>query len=180
MSFDDAFKRTVGIEGGYSNNPADPGGETMWGITVAKARSRGYTGPMADMPLLAAKDIYRTDFWLLIHLDLVDAVSPAVAAEMFDTAVNCGVGIPVKYLQRALNAFNRQAKDYPDMPVDGLCGTTTANALAAFLKVRGKDGEGVMIEALNVQQGELYLDIVARRVASEDFIYGWFKNRIAV
>ncbi|HIA2409759.1 TPA: glycosyl hydrolase 108 family protein, partial [Burkholderia contaminans] len=33
-SFDDAFEALMGNEGGYSNSPADPGGETMWGITA--------------------------------------------------------------------------------------------------------------------------------------------------
>ncbi len=38
------------VEGGYSNNPADPGGETNHGVTVAVARSHGYDGPMREMP----------------------------------------------------------------------------------------------------------------------------------
>ena len=33
MTFDDAFTRLLGNEGGYTNNPADPGGETNWGVT---------------------------------------------------------------------------------------------------------------------------------------------------
>ena len=42
-SFDDAFDLLIGNEGGYVNNPADPGGETMFGITarVARACDRG-------------------------------------------------------------------------------------------------------------------------------------------
>lgn len=180
MSFDQAFARTVGIEGGYSNNPADRGGETMWGITEAVARAHGYHGPMKDMPILAAKDIYRQSYWLLLHLDQVDAVSPAIAMEMFDTAVNCGPGVPVPFLQRALNAFNRQAKDYPDIPVDGLCGVQTVAALRAFLSLRGARGEKVMITALNAQQGVRYFEIVERRPDQEEFAYGWWDKRVVV
>ncbi|CAB3777666.1 hypothetical protein LMG28614_00434 [Paraburkholderia ultramafica] len=43
-SFEDAFKALIGNEGGYCFNPADPGGETMWGVTARVARSQGYNG----------------------------------------------------------------------------------------------------------------------------------------
>ena len=33
MNFDKAFELVIGHEGGYSNNPKDPGGETKYGIS---------------------------------------------------------------------------------------------------------------------------------------------------
>lgn len=180
MSFDSAFARTIGIEGGYSNNPADPGGETMWGITATVARAHGYLGPMADMSIEAARDIYRQSYWNLLHLPDLDTISPAVAQEMFDIAVNRGASVPVPYLQRALNAFNRRGQDYADVPVDGLAGAMTIAALRAFMHLRGALGEKVMISALLAQLGEGYLDIVEKRPLSEDFIFGWFAKRIVV
>jgi lysozyme family protein len=179
MTFDQAFARTVGLEGAYSNNPVDRGGETMWGITAAVARAAGYQGSMAQLPLQTAKNIYRSKYWDLLHLNMVDKLSPAIAAEIFDTAVNCGVGVPIPFLQRALNAFNRQAKDYPDMPVDGLNGPTTVAALRAFLHLRGAMGEKVMLEALNAQQGVRYFEIAERRPDQEDFEFGWWAQRVA-
>ena len=178
MSFDLAFQRTVGAEGGYSNNPADPGGETMWGITARVARAHGYAGAMRDLPIGTAKAIYQASFWDLIHLGEVDKISPALAAEMFDTGVNCGVGVPVPFVQRSLNAFNRQGKDYPDMPVDGLCGPGTIAALRQLLQVRGALGEKVMVAAMNAQQGVRYFEIVEKRPSSEDFEFGWWANRV--
>lgn len=177
MSFDAAFQKTLGSEGVYSNDPNDPGGETMWGITVATARAYGYQGKMRDMPILTAKRIYLVGFWELIRLDKIDPISPAIAAELFDTAVNCGAAIPGPWLQRWLTAFNRQGKDYPDLKVDGLIGTVTANALRAFLTIRGKKGEQVMIAALNADQAIHYRDIVERRPKSEDYLFGWMANR---
>lgn len=177
MSFDAAFERTVGLEGGYSNNSADKGGETMWGITAAVARAHGYLGPMKDMPVLAAKDIYRQSYWLLIHLDLVDPISQAISAEMFDAAVNLGAGVPVPFLQRALNVFNRQGNDYPDMLVDGLCGVQTASALKNFLAVRGARGEPVMLAVLRSFRGVRYVEIAEKNPSQEIFEFGWW-NRI--
>lgn len=178
MSFDAAFARTVGIEGGYSNNPTDPGGETNWGITIAVARAHGYRGPMRDMSITAARDIYRQSYWNLLHLPEIDAISPAIAQEMFDIGVNRGPGVPVPYLQRALNAFNRQGKDYPDIPVDGLAGAMTVSCLRTFIHQRGAMGEKVLLQALLVQLGRGYLEIVEKRPQSEDYIFGWFANRI--
>lgn len=179
MSFDQAFAHTVGLEGGYSNNPSDSGGETMWGITIAVARAHGYAGAMKEMPLSTAKQIYRERYWDLIHLGEVDKISPAIAAEMFDTGVNCGPGVPVPILQRALNLFNMQGKHYPDMAVDGLFGAMTASALRQFMQKRGTIGEKVLLAALNVLQGGRYFEIAERRPKDEDFAFGWFKNRIA-
>ena len=179
MSFDSAFSYVVGVEGGYSNNPSDRGGETMWGITAKVARDSGYSGQMRDMPQSVAKGIYKAKYWDLIHLDPIDVVSPLIAREMFETAVNCGVGVPVPFLQRALNAFNRRGKDYPDMPVDGLNGPSTVGALRAFLHLRGAAGEKVLLAALNAQQGIRYFEIAERRPDQEDFEFGWWANRVA-
>lgn len=46
------------VEGGYSNNPADPGGETNHGVTVQVARDHGYTGSMRELPKETAQQIY--------------------------------------------------------------------------------------------------------------------------
>ena len=41
-NFEKAFTHTLGLEGKYSNNPNDTGGETMWGITKALTIRYGY------------------------------------------------------------------------------------------------------------------------------------------
>ena len=51
MDFDTAFHHLLGHEGSYSNHPSDPGGETMWGITIAVAREAfNATLPPAPTP----------------------------------------------------------------------------------------------------------------------------------
>ena len=50
MNFDQAFTQLLGHEGGYSNNPYDAGGVTMWGVTEKVARQSGYMGDMRDYP----------------------------------------------------------------------------------------------------------------------------------
>lgn len=97
-NFDQAFTELLGHEGGYSNNPADPGGETNWGVTVAVARENGYVGPMKDMDQSVAKTIYSRKYWL----PAFDQLPYSVAFQVFDAAVNSGVGQAVRWLQRTV------------------------------------------------------------------------------
>ncbi|WP_283938820.1 putative peptidoglycan-binding domain-containing protein, partial [Escherichia coli] len=45
---------------------------------------------------------------------------------------------------------------------------------------RGKDGELVMLTALNCTQGECYLALAEKREANESFVYGWMKARVMI
>lgn len=117
MTFDQAFDRLIGHEGGYSNHPADPGGETMWGVTARVARANGYAGPMRDLPREKAKAIYRRLYWDAVKADQLPAV---VRFDVFDGAVNSGVEQSAKWLQRASGAV-----------ADGIVGPKTVAAAAA-------------------------------------------------
>lgn len=114
-SFDDAFTALIGNEGGYSNNPADPGGETMWGITARVARAKGYTGAMRDLPLETAKAIAKGMYWDPLCLDQFD---PRIAFQMFDANYNGGQ--TVRWAQQASGAA-----------VDGKIGPDTIAAIKA-------------------------------------------------
>lgn len=95
MTFDDAFDRLLGHEGGYVNNSRDPGGETNWGIS-----KRSY--PNLDIKNLTreqAAAIYRRDFWNRIN---GDRLYDGVAYQLFDFAVNSGFETAIRYYQRAL------------------------------------------------------------------------------
>ena len=110
--------------------------------------------------------------------DQVAARAPDLAAELFDTGVNMGTAIAIGFLQRALNALNRGASDYPDLILDTAIGPRTLAALDAFLARRGKAGEGVLVKAIDALQGGRYLSLAERRPANEAFLYGWLAERI--
>ena len=82
------------------------------------------------------------------------------------------------FLQRALNALNRGGRDYPDIAVDRRVGPRTLAALAGFLRVRGRTGEGVLLKALDALQGERYVRLAEARPANEAFLYGWLAGRV--
>lgn len=166
-------------EGGFVNHPDDRGGATAFGITEAVAREEGYTGPMRALTRAQAIEIYRQRYWVAPGFDLIACLSTAVAEELFDTGVNMGPKEAVRFLQRALNALNRQERDYADLAVDGAAGPKTREALAAFLKARGREGETVLLTALRCLKGERYVALAESRSANESFVYGWLKNRVA-
>lgn len=170
----------LGREGGYSNHPHDAGQETMWGVTAAVARRYGYAGSMRSMTRDQAVAIYRARYWVEPGYDKIAALSEPIAAELFDTGVNMGPSVASSMLQRALNALNRQGKDYPDLKADGDAGPATRAALTDFLRIRGKEGEGVMLKALNVLQGERYVSLAEGRSANESFLYGWLRTRVEI
>ncbi|MGG7768371.1 hypothetical protein PGN90_11055 [Klebsiella aerogenes] len=178
MTKDNIFDAILGKEGGYVDHPNDKGGPTNWGITQATARAHGYAGDMRNLTREQALSILEADYWYGPRFDQVALVSSAIAAELCDTGVNMGPSVPVKWLQRWLNAFNNQQKLYPDLVADGQIGPRSISALKSYLAARGKDGEEVMLRALNCSQGQRYLELAEGRTANESFVYGWVKERV--
>jgi lysozyme family protein len=178
MNIDTLIEEVIAREGGYSDHPADRGGPTRFGITQAVARAEGFGGDMRDLPRMTAIRIYRALYWERPAFAFVAEIAPFVAAELFDTGVNMGTGVAAGFLQRALNALNRNARDYPDLILDRQFGAKTLAALAAFLKLRGPRGETVLLKAMEALQGERYIGLAERRPGNEAFLYGWLANRL--
>jgi len=89
------INRVLGNEGGYVNDPEDPGGETKWGIC-----KRSY--PNIDIKNLTrdqAIAIYYRDFWMKIH---GNEISDGCAYQLLDAAVNSGCPQAIRFMQRAL------------------------------------------------------------------------------
>jgi lysozyme family protein len=89
-----------------------------------------------------------------------------------------GIRTAATFLQRALNVLNRQQTDSADLAVDGVVGQKVMRALSAFLEKRDKQGETVLLKALNSLQGARYIELAESRPANENFVYGWLKNRV--
>jgi lysozyme family protein len=166
------------LEGDFSDHPADRGGPTRWGVTEAVARAHGYAGDMRRFPREQAVEIYRRNYWHRPAFDEVARLAPEIAAELFDTGINMGTGTASIFLQRALNALNRNGRDYDDLSVDGRIGSKTLAALDAFLRKRKGKGDAVLLRAIEALQGARYIELAETRPANEAFLYGWLANRI--
>ena len=130
---------------------------------------------MQDLPLAKAMSIAKTQYWDVLNLDRIAAISQATANEMFDTLYNGGE--PGQWLQRLLNVLNARGRVYPDMAVDGRIGPLTVQALASFIARRGAEGETVLLKGLNAIQGARFITIAENNPSQEDFIYGWLRER---
>lgn len=176
---DTAIDELIKKEGGYVNHPNDRGGPTTWGITEQVARAYGYTGSMQSLPRAKAVEIYKQRYWMEPKFYEVAKRAMKLANELFDTGVNMGTGIASRFFQRALNAFNKRAKAYPDLTVDGRIGTMSLYALDQLIKSRGaKDAETVMVRLADALQAVRYLEIVEANQTQEDFMFGWIFNRV--
>ncbi len=103
QSYDESLRRLLISEGGYTNHPADPGGPTNFGITIADYRK--YTKPNATaadvkaMKVEEAKAIYKVKYWAAQRCDELPA---GVDYAIFDYGVNSGIGRSGKVLRRSL------------------------------------------------------------------------------
>lgn len=106
-AFVQAFGIVVGHEGGFTNNPADPGNWTGGAINSGTCNGTCYGISAASYPTLdiqnltldQAEAIYKSDYWDKLFLDTAD---PSLALVAFDASVNNGVGRATQWLQAAL------------------------------------------------------------------------------
>lgn len=162
-NFSRCFAFTLGAEGGFTDNAADPGNwtggavgqgalhGTKFGISAA-----AYPGlDIANLTEQTAEDIYRRDYYAPLQ---GDAMALALAMVAFDAAVNAGLRRAVTWLQQAAGE-----------PVDGVMGPATLAALA--------QGNPVLLarEAL-VRR----LDFYTRLPAWANFGLGWARRIVAL
>ena len=119
-NFDTALAHVLKSEGLWSDNPKDPGGATMKGITFAvfKDWKRNPHLTKDDLKNISDQDVhdlYKQLYWDKVHGDDLPA---GVDYAAFDAAVNMGVGRASKLLQEAVG-----------VTADGVIGSGTLQAI---------------------------------------------------
>jgi lysozyme family protein len=121
--FDACMPFIFKAEGGYADNPADPGGPTNYGITLATLRA--YEGDpnltaedVKKLTPAVAREIYRTAYWNRMQCGALPA---GLDLEVFDFGVNSGPAESVKTLQRLVGVTQ-----------DGSVGPITLAAVRQF------------------------------------------------
>ena len=156
VTFDEIIEVVLHHEGGYVNDPQDPGGETNFGIAK---RSH----PDVDIKNLTkdgAKEIYYQDYWVK---NRVPQMPEDLKHIYFDMCVNQGRGRAVKILQRAANAKGA------DLKVDGGLGPKTIGSL-----------KNVELERVRAYRIKYYADLVTRKPDLEKVYFGWFRRALEV
>tara|TARA_Y100001938_G_C8058110_1_gene415647 strand:- start:469 stop:942 length:474 start_codon:yes stop_codon:yes gene_type:complete len=153
--FNRAVKKVLHHEGGYVNDPSDPGGETKYGIS-----KRAY--PDLDIKGLTeqdAIDIYYKDYWIRGKCEILPK---SIREVYFDMVVNMGKKRAVLVLQEAINH-----KIKNNISVDGQLGPKTASA--------SKNLEEYRLKSFRVKY---YADLVNRKPTLLKYWFGWFKRAL--
>lgn len=159
--FDLIFKYILKVEGGYSNDKNDKGGETKYGIIKEEARRNGYYGAMKDLPLSFAKEVFRKKYYNKYFLDEIK--DDRVALSITDWVINSGIWA-LKKAQSTLNelGFN--------LVVDGKFGNKTLETLNTV-------DPNKFLSAYHRNQRQFYRNIVAYNPTQKEFLQGWL-NRV--
>ena len=183
QSPDDAFAAQMLLvkpeEGGYSNDPNDPGGETNWGITVSDARANGYTGNMQAMTWTQAVAIYKSEYWINPQLDQLCLIDDLLARKLLDAGINQGTQLVNEFLQTALTVLCNGGKSFVSPGgIDGALGPKTRASLQAFYNLRGTEARAVMMAAVVAQQVARYFSLEGENAALGEYEYGWMVRAI--
>ena len=149
MTFDKAVEVILKHEGGYVNDPVDPGGETNMGISK---KAYPYLN-IKELTKKDAKDIYFKDYWLKAKCSKLPEELRMI---YFDMVVNMGKSRAVKILQGAITAKGVKTA------VDGGIGPQTiSNALKS----------GLEPDRLRSYRVKYYADLISRKPKLEKY---WF------
>lgn len=194
--FISAFEKTMTFEGVYSLDPADPGGETVFGISrrnwpdwqawalldadkrehAAWTHQRTNTFPNLEMRQkyrALAQDFYEDEFWEKQQLHYF--TNQRLAEKIFDMSVNLGVQTTARMLQHVLNKLNAQGARWQELIVDGDIGPATTDVVNEATQGNGHVTDSVLLY-LSVMQGDRYLKLADAVPSMERFVVGWAKR----
>lgn len=168
MTADERFGHAVHFvlkhEGGLTDNPADPGGITKFGISLRSYPELGRDG-IISLTRDDAIAIYWHDWWRRYRYGEIDPLD--VATKVFDFAVNMGPANGHRILQRALVEAGQT-----HVVVDGAIGPQTIGAANTA-------DPGRVMQAMRHHAAEYYYRLAKRRVESRQFLFGWLNRAYA-
>ncbi len=178
MNVDQIAREIVAREGGFVNDPADPGGATKYGVTIGTLRALGLdkTGDgritVEDVKALTRSDAVRIFRERYFHAPRIDLLPEALQPSVFDMQVNAGSNA-VRILQRLLAEFEEP------VTVDGLIGPETAEAARRAFDKAGQ----YLVDAYAIARRNYYFRLADRKPALRKFARtragtkgGWIKR----
>ena len=155
--FDEIIEQVLEHEGGYVNDPDDPGGETKYGIS-----KKAYPDEdIKDLTVDRAKELYRRDYWDRYK---AGSIADRIRHSYLDMCINMGGSRAIKILQEACNSKNADKID-----VDGGIGPATIKAASTV--------EPFRLRAYRVMY---YAELVMKKPKMEKYWVGWFKRSCEV
>lgn len=160
----DTIARNLKLEGGFVNNPSDPGGATNMGITLRTLQSVDPSATVQDVKNLTsdeASKIYDQKYWTPNHIDQMPEGVQDVA---FDSFVQHGDTMGAKIIQRALANMGQP------VTVDGKIGDDTIEAMNKV------DPATLRMNILSSREA-FYRQLASNNPSQKQFLNGWL-NRL--
>lgn len=172
--FENDLSIVLGFEGGYANNPNDPGGATNFGVTQKTYDAFRVTNHLDKQSVEKISQnevnaIYK-GYYNGARCNELEISHPKTSLCHFDCAINQGIAAACYILQRAINAVWHEAK----VTTDGVIGPKTLEALKPL-----RDAD-VLLEYLNLRKAR-YDQLIAARPNMGEFKSSWYDrlNKIA-
>jgi lysozyme family protein len=171
--FDEALIYVLANEGGYVNDPSDPGGETNFGISAHFLSTCSDAEPLKHKPLREwvkkdASAIYKKYFWKNYFNEIL---FEPLAIKIFDHSVNMGIARAVCLVQQACNKLitednNNNLIKKSFLIADGIFGEKTLSVINSFagLKILNAYIEGLV---------DYYTRLAKRRPSQQKDLNGW-------
>ena len=155
-TFEEIIDKVIEHEGGYVNDPDDPGGETKYGI----AKKSNPDVDIKNLTIEQAKKIYWEKYWVP---NKVDKVPSQLKYIYYDMCVNMGRSNAVKVLQSAANQKGA------NITVDGGIGPNTLKAI-----------DNLELERARAFRVKYYADLCSAKPTLLKYYYGWFRRSLEV
>lgn len=172
-NFKEAYDITAKYEGGYVNDPADAGGETIFGVArnawpnlpmwdkLDKYKAQGLKGKALETAchndsdfMREVETIYNRQYWFQIWGDKLTNQKSANA--LYDFAVNTGVNRAVRYAQMVSG-----------VTADGIMGNKSLEAINNCSDFTNKYAD---------MRCKFYTDLANKRPSNKKFLNGWLKR----
>ena len=160
-SFKKAVEEVLIWEGGYSDDPIDPGGATSFGIS---SKHHPEIKDVSTLTLEDAIQIYYKDYWVAGKVYMVN--DQDLANKLLSMDVNAGIYRGTYLLQRALRSVHAKVSE------DGIMGPETAGA------VNGADPRQ-LIAAYRAECGAFYAALIYRKPVMAKYENGWMRRAYA-
>ena len=160
-NFKKAIEEVLLWEGGYSNDPLDPGGETNFGIS---SKHHPEIKDVKSLTLDDAIDIYYKDYWIPSKAYLIE--DQELANKYLSMAVNTGSHNAAMLLQRALRAVGKVVLE------DGIMGPQTASAA-------NESNSRQLLAALRAESANYYRMLIYKKPHLVRYANGWLRRAYA-
>ena len=170
--FNKAIVTVLRHEGGFSNNEADPGGATNFGISLRWLRDQGLYGDFDDdgdvdiddikaITSESATRIYRDKWWNKYHYDRI--IDCDLATKVFDMSINMGSKRAHRIVQQSINNIGG------NLNIDGVIGPITVKSINI-------EEKRMLLDEIRCEQRRFYLRLISKRPELSIFKKGWLRR----